>query len=231
MHLNDRATAAELGPRLHRGDLDPVAFAEIVVLGQWPGGWQTVVVVDPPQWRGRYPAQAPLPPVEAPRTWRDGEELQLSFFASREYAEAVGGRAVLDVTAWSVRVPAGAPATWELRPVATAVPLMPPWPDATERAQTASADDWHEAYGRVYAALPGDAHVPCPNCGQDALHVAFTGPTGGRVGFASFWCDNCRYGLHLSRATAPQGVELIPIELSADEHAKLVPDYTLVTDA
>jgi hypothetical protein len=127
VHLTDPDAVASLGTRLHRGDLDPAAYAEILVHCQWPGGWQKRLVLDPAAWRGEYPAEAPVPSVAAPRAWQDNGELFTSFFASRENAEVVGGRTVLDVTEWSVRVPRDAPATWELRPVATAVALMPPW--------------------------------------------------------------------------------------------------------
>lgn len=94
--------------------------------------------------------------------------------------------------------------------------------------QHATFEEWYAAYAEVYQALPGDAHVRCPNCGYDRLHIAFTGLPADRVGFASFWCDHCRYGLHFSRASVPDGVAVIPIDLPDAEHARLVPDYTLV---
>lgn len=98
--------------------------------------------------------------------------------------------------------------------------------------QTGSEEEWYRAYEVVYRALPDDPHphVPCPNCGHDALRVAFTGPRGGRVGFVSFWCDNCLHGVHYSRATAPDGVDVIPIDLSEEEHARYVPNYTFVLE-
>ncbi len=95
-------------------------------------------------------------------------------------------------------------------------------------AQNASEEAWYAAYQAIYQALPGDAHVRCPNCGYDSLRLAFTGLPADRVGFASFWCDHCRYGLHLSRVLVPGGVDIIPIDLPDDEHARLVPDYMLV---
>jgi hypothetical protein len=127
LHLDDPGTAAVLGVRWRRGDVDAAAYAEVLVQCHWPGGWHRQVVLDPATWRSGYPAEAALPAVEAPRTWHEDGDLRLSFFASREYAEVAGGRSVLDVAEWSVRVPADAPATWERRPVATARPLMPPW--------------------------------------------------------------------------------------------------------
>jgi hypothetical protein len=127
VHLNVPHAAAALATRLHRAELDAEAYAEVLVQCQWPGGWSKRLVLDPVRWRAEYPAEAPLPPVAAPRTWPDDGDLCLSFFASRESAEAVGGRSVLDVAEWSVRAPADAPATWQLRAVVAAAPLMPPW--------------------------------------------------------------------------------------------------------
>ncbi len=87
---------------------------------------------------------------------------------------------------------------------------------------------WYEAYAAAYAALPDAAHVRCPNRGYDALRLVFTGLPEGRVGFASFWCDHCRYGLHLSRVAVPGGVDIVPLDLPTEAHDRLVPDYVLV---
>lgn len=96
--------------------------------------------------------------------------------------------------------------------------------------QTASEEEWYAAYEVVYGALPDDPHVPCPNCGHDALRVAFTGPPGERVGYVSFWCDNCLYGVHYSRATVPDGVDILPIGLPPEERRRHVPNYTFVLE-
>lgn len=125
--LADRQAVAALGMRLHRGDLEMAWYADLLVQCQWPGGWSARVVTDPDAWRADYPAQAKLPPVEAMRTSQDDGALRARFFASREHTVVVGGRSVLDVAAWSVRAPENQPATWQLRPVAEAVPLLPPW--------------------------------------------------------------------------------------------------------
>lgn len=92
----------------------------------------------------------------------------------------------------------------------------------------ATSEAWYDAYEQVYAALPEHAAVRCPSCGQDALRIAFTGRPGDRVGFASFWCDNCRTGIHLSRVAVPGGVEIVPIDLPAAERAQRVPNYTII---
>jgi hypothetical protein len=107
--------------------LHPVAYMELLMEGQWPGGWSKRLVRDPRDWRADYPAEAALPLVDEPRVKRAGVLVSLTFTASRERAQAAGGRTVLDVVEWSVRAPAGEPATWQRRPLADAVPLMPPW--------------------------------------------------------------------------------------------------------
>jgi hypothetical protein len=125
--LDDPDAIAALGPRVAAGDLDPVAFAELLAECQWPGGWSKRVVLDPPEWRAAYPAEAPLPELEPFRVDRVGDEVRLVFDTSREQSVVVGGRPVLDVARWSVLARRDAPATWQRRPVADEVPLMPPW--------------------------------------------------------------------------------------------------------
>ncbi len=99
---------------------------------------------------------------------------------------------------------------------------------AMQQTRPAPWSAWIDAYEQVYANLPARSHVRCPNCGVDALRVAFTGPAGQRVGYASFWCDNCRYGIHLSRCDVPDGVEILPLGLPPEERATKVPNYRIV---
>jgi hypothetical protein len=125
--LDDPQAVAAIGRRLHHGDLDVTTYAELLVRCQWPGGWSKRLVLDPVAWRGQYPTEAKLPQVEAVRTSSEDGALRIRFFASRENTVVVGGRPVLDIAAWSVRAPADGLVTWEIRPVAEAVPLLPPW--------------------------------------------------------------------------------------------------------
>ncbi|GAA2611647.1 hypothetical protein GCM10010399_48150 [Dactylosporangium fulvum] len=130
LHLRDPGTVAALGALVVTGDLDPVAYAEVLASCQWPGGWFKQVVTDPAAWRGEYPPEADLPQVEAPQVRDTDDATQLTFFASRQTTEVVGGRPVLDVSRWTVRIPKaphGAPAAWDCAAVADAVPLAPPW--------------------------------------------------------------------------------------------------------
>jgi hypothetical protein len=124
LHLNDVAATASLGARVAGGDLDPLAYGEILVECQWLGGWLKRVVVDAAVWRAEYPAQARVPTVAEPA--REAGQ-RLSFHSSRENTVMMGGRSVLDVAEWSVLTSRDAPATWQVQPVATAVPIHPPW--------------------------------------------------------------------------------------------------------
>jgi hypothetical protein len=94
--------------------------------------------------------------------------------------------------------------------------------------QTASREDWLDAYEDLYESLPADPHRACPNCGRDALRIAFTGNVDTRIGYGSCWCDNCLFGIHLSRVAIPPDVEVLPMDQTLEERRQHVPNYTLV---
>jgi hypothetical protein len=127
LHLDDATATASLGARVAGGDMDPLAYGEILVECQWPGGWLKRLIRDPATWRAEYPSRAGLPAVVAPRIERTDAGQRLSFHSSRENTVVTGGRSVLDVAEWSVRTTRDAPASWQVRPVARAVPIQPPW--------------------------------------------------------------------------------------------------------
>ncbi|MEV4831050.1 hypothetical protein AB0K25_22365 [Micromonospora sp. NPDC049257] len=93
----------------------------------------------------------------------------------------------------------------------------------------ASFDEWLDAYDVVYRALPAPSDLPCPNCGHQTLRLAFTAPPGTRHGYASFWCDTCLEGIHLSRAPIPDGVTALSLDLPAGERTRGIPNYRLIT--
>jgi hypothetical protein len=96
--------------------------------------------------------------------------------------------------------------------------------------QLASWNAWFQAYDAVYRQLPGDAHVPCPNCGQDALHTVFVGDAEEGSGYAFFWCGNCMFGIPLSRVPLPDGVPVLPRNMTPEKLATHVPDFKFVPD-
>jgi hypothetical protein len=97
------------------------------------------------------------------------------------------------------------------------------------RTLTARWDAWLSAYEQHCTALPESAkRVGCPNCGAERLRLAFTGVAEQRVGYASFWCDGCLVGIHLSRCPAPEGVPIDSIHTPVEERSVRVPNYTLL---
>jgi hypothetical protein len=93
----------------------------------------------------------------------------------------------------------------------------------------ANFDEWLEAYDAVYRALPARPALPCPNCSHRTLRLVFTAPPDGDVGYASFWCDACREGIHISRAVIPPGVEARSLATAPGERRPTIPDYHLIT--
>lgn len=86
-------------------------------------------------------------------------------------------------------------------------------------------------YARAYELLPGAPEdAACPNCGARTLNLAFTGLVRDRVGYASFWCSTCLYGIHLSRVAVPDGVPMESIEVPPHERTRKVPNYRLVPE-
>jgi hypothetical protein len=97
------------------------------------------------------------------------------------------------------------------------------------QALTASWGSWVAAYEQHYEALPGTAdHTGCPNCGAERLRLVFTGLAGERVGYATFWCDGCLVGIHLSRCPVPDGVPMDSIHTPVEQRAIRIPNYTML---
>jgi hypothetical protein len=98
------------------------------------------------------------------------------------------------------------------------------------REQKAPWNEWLAAYQRVYDALPGSSDVRCPNCGASALRLVFTGLRQDRLGYASFWCDSCLFGIHLSRTFVPDGVDMESVYTRRGERMTQIPNYTVVQE-
>ena len=97
------------------------------------------------------------------------------------------------------------------------------------RALTASWGAWLSAYELCYKALPTPPEdSACPNCGAERLRLAFTGLEEERVGYATFWCDGCLVGIHLSRCPVPDGVPMDSIHTPVDQRSVRIPNYTLI---
>lgn len=93
---------------------------------------------------------------------------------------------------------------------------------------TASWRQWLSAYSRVYDLLPEPSDEACPNCGAHTLMLAFTGLPRDRVGYASFWCSTCMFGIHLSRVPVPDDVPMDSIYVPESERNVRIPNYRVV---
>ncbi|MGH2731389.1 MAG: hypothetical protein ACRDJG_00275 [Actinomycetota bacterium] len=92
-------------------------------------------------------------------------------------------------------------------------------------ANKASYSAWAKAYEAMYLALPEKLPASCPNCGQSPLRLVFIGNPASRIGYADFWCDNCLYGLRISRVEVPAGVEMLPFSTPDGVISSMIPNY------
>lgn len=82
----------------------------------------------------------------------------------------------------------------------------------------------------VYAHFVADPNHrqtrSCPNCGQKNYGIRNIADPESRIGYALFWCESCLYGITVSRAKAPAGTRIWPI----DDPASVadVPKFTQV---
>lgn len=92
----------------------------------------------------------------------------------------------------------------------------------------AAYDEWFEAFGDAYDAVPERTATACPRCGHRRLRLVFTGEPGGNSGYAQFWCEHCLHGIVTSRTGIPDGAELRDIRLPVEERVPRVPHFELV---
>lgn len=100
--------------------------------------------------------------------------------------------------------------------------------DTTENK--ASWKDWLAAYVRAYELLPDSSPGVCPNCGARTLNLAFTGLVRDRVGYASFWCSTCMFGIHLSRVAVPDDVPMDSVYTPERDRSVTIPNYKVVPE-
>jgi len=70
---------------------------------------------------------------------------------------------------------------------------------------------------------------PCPNCGKSAINFQFVGDINTHIGHLYLWCNSCFHGIHVSRVQIPNGVNVLPYDISVEELSKIVPKYKLVS--
>ncbi|MGN9810221.1 hypothetical protein ACTMSW_12795 [Micromonospora sp. BQ11] len=93
----------------------------------------------------------------------------------------------------------------------------------------ATFEQWLDAYDVAYRAQPGATDLPCPNCEHRTLRLVFTGPPESTYGYASFWCDTCLEGIHISRVPIPEGVVARSSDDPAEKRSCGIPNYRLAT--
>ena len=67
----------------------------------------------------------------------------------------------------------------------------------------------------------------CPNCGSRKIDYQYIGDLATKVGYLDVWCNNCTYGIHVSRVRIPEGVNI----LSFDDNegiSKRIPNFKQV---
>ncbi|WP_328468212.1 hypothetical protein [Streptomyces sp. NBC_00448] len=97
------------------------------------------------------------------------------------------------------------------------------------QALKASWGDWMAAFQQRYDRLPRTApDARCPNCGARELNLTFCGLPADRVGYASFWCDGCLTGIHLSRCAVPDDVPMDSVHTPVEQRTAHTPNYVLV---
>jgi hypothetical protein len=122
VYLNDATAVAELGRRLE-DDLAPTAYAEILAEFHPYTSAVSKVLSTPDQLRLLI-GHEDIPDIEPPRVERTPTGLVLTFSSIRQYRWPVEGP-LLDLVAWTVRVPPGCPARWESQCVAQRIRLAP----------------------------------------------------------------------------------------------------------
>lgn len=88
--------------------------------------------------------------------------------------------------------------------------------------------DWLETWSRF--AYPENHAEPasCPNCGGHDFGLVFAAAPGQPRGRAEFWCTTCLVGTVRYGVALIGGAQVLNLDASAEEHRRLVPDFTQV---
>lgn len=97
--------------------------------------------------------------------------------------------------------------------------------------KSARSSNWHtwlDVYERVYCDLQELPKVACPNCQSTSLKLVFTSWKGGDIGYASFWCEECLFGISLSRVNIPAGAQIRVSDGTSIVGELVIPNYEVV---
>jgi hypothetical protein len=120
VYANEPSALAAFGSRVP-DRLDPSAFAELLVQLHPYSSATRAVLVETDALRYGY-GRADLPDVDPLRVETTPDGVQLRFCSSIAYRTPLAGPR-LDVAAWTVTVPADAPASWETHLIHERIPL------------------------------------------------------------------------------------------------------------
>ncbi|GAA0992010.1 hypothetical protein GCM10009555_080340 [Acrocarpospora macrocephala] len=90
-------------------------------------------------------------------------------------------------------------------------------------------EKWLREYIRVEKDPRSLRTRPCPSCGQPALRLLFVvHKTDRSIGWAKFWCDNCRKGVFFSRVSVPDWGERVTMEERRAVPSEELPGYEII---
>lgn len=121
--LNDEHSVAQLGTRLIDG-MDPLGYAEILVEFHPHSSAFRAVLSESDELRRLF-SQPELPDVGPIQLERTAHGVICHFSSFARYARTLGSLPLLDISEWTVEVPAGVPARWTSKRVITGIRLGP----------------------------------------------------------------------------------------------------------
>ena len=68
----------------------------------------------------------------------------------------------------------------------------------------------------------------CPICMGEWIEFQYVGNVSTRLGYLDVWCDSCHNGVHVSRAIAPNTVEMLPFDTPRDVLRERIPKINYI---
>jgi hypothetical protein len=84
---------------------------------------------------------------------------------------------------------------------------------------------WINAIGDIRTNTP---NAKCPSCSNIGLSYQFIGDRKTKIGYVFVWCENCMKGIHISRTEIPEGVKVLPFDVSKEELRQFVPEFEII---
>lgn len=76
----------------------------------------------------------------------------------------------------------------------------------------ADREVWLKMLALAGSSRQAAGNEPCPDCGQYQLELRYIVDVNSRIGYVLFWCGSCLHGISVSRARAPEGLGVWPID-------------------